>query len=96
MYINHYSKESEGEVDTEGLEGNEINVLAPNSPIIEKPLLYSSIALCVAVILGLLAHYSLCRRRRKALIKNDAGKTVVLDLIIHQAIGSMLNNGTRA
>jgi hypothetical protein len=72
-------KESTEEVDTsEALDENEINVLAPNSPIIEKPLLLSCIALCTAVVLGFIAHYTLCRRRRKQLLKNNAGKCAVL------------------
>ena len=66
----HFQK-SEGEIDTsEVSEGDEINVLAPDSPIIKQPLLYSSIFLGVAVVFGLLAHCTLCKRRR-----NGAGKT---------------------
>ena len=49
-------------------------MLAPDSPIIEKPLLYSWVTFCAAFVFGLLAHYTLCRGRRK----NNAGKSTFM------------------
>ncbi|XP_028392974.1 uncharacterized protein LOC114517441 isoform X2 [Dendronephthya gigantea] len=61
-------KESEVDVDLSANSGeNDINVLAPDSPMIKQPLLYSTIALCVAFVSGFILYFTLCKRRRKAL-----------------------------
>jgi hypothetical protein len=52
-------------VDTSEVEGDEINVLAPDSPVIKQPLFFSIVALGVAIFFGLVAHFTLCKRCRK-------------------------------
>ena len=76
-------KESEGEIESpDDMGENDINVLAPGSPVIEKPFLFSCIALGVALIVGLVSHFTLCKRRRKAIMKDSGGKTIILLVVI--------------
>ena len=63
----------DAEETSEDSDGNDINVLAPDSPIIKLPLLYSSVALGVAFVVGLLLNYTLCKRRKKIYRTSDSG-----------------------
>ena len=69
------------EEDEEG--EDEINVLAPDSPIIKYPVIFSSALLGAAFILGSVLYYAFCKRRWKGISKNDSGRTTVLFVLCY-------------